>query len=135
MNETNVGFLGRGWRFPIRPNRSGRLELTDQDEGVRNSIFMILSTAPGERVMLPDYGCGVHDLILEANTPTLRGTVRAMVRSSLVQWEPRIDVIDVRVDTADDSPSHLIIRIDYRLRQNNSLFNYVYPYYLQESMS
>ena len=135
MNETRVGFLGRGWRFPIRPDHSGRLALTEQDEAVRNSIVMILSTVPGERVMLSDYGCGIHDLVLEANTPTLRGTIQAMVRRSLVQWEPRIDVIDVRVDTASECASQLIIRIDYRLRQNNSLFNFVYPYYLQESMS
>lgn len=128
----NVGFLGRGWRFPVRPE-GGRLRLTVQDEAVRNSIFLILSTASGERLMRPDYGCGIHDLVFEANTPTLRGTIQTLVRNSLVQWEPRIDVIDVRVDTSADSPTHLIIRIDYRLRQNNALFNLVYPFYLQES--
>ena len=133
MTRTNVGFLGRGWRFPIRPDAEGQLRLTEQDEAVRNSIFLILSTAPGERVMRPDYGCGVHDLVFEANTPTLRGTVQAMVRRSLVQWEPRIDVIEVRVETPVDYPTQLIIRIDYRLRQNNALFNLVYPFYLQES--
>lgn len=131
---TNEGFLGRGWRFPIKPD-GGRLRLTEQDEAVRNSIFLILSTSPGERMMRPDYGCGIHDLVFEANTPTLRGTVQAAVRRSLVQWEPRIDVIDVHVDTRADVPTHLIIRIDYRLRQNNALFNLVYPFYLQESFS
>lgn len=132
--EPNTFFLGRGWRFPIRPER-GRLLLTEQEEGVRNSIFLILSTAPGERVMRPDYGCGIHDLVFEANTPTLRGTIQALVRGSLVRWEPRIDVIDVRVETLVDQPTHLIVRIDYRLRQNNALFNLVYPFYLQESFS
>jgi phage baseplate assembly protein W len=133
MTATNVGFLGRGWRFPIRPDTGGVLRLTEQDEAVRNSIFLILSTAPGERLMRPDYGCGIHDLVFEANTPTLRGTVQSMVRRSLVQWEPRIDVIDVGVDAPVDYPTQLIIRIDYRLRQNNALFNLVYPFYLQES--
>lgn len=130
---TSVGFLGRGWRFPVRPDAVGRLRLTEQDEAVRNSIFLILSTVPGERVMRPDYGCGIHDLVFEANTPTLRGTVKAMVRRSLIQWEPRIDVLEVRVDTQVDQPTHLVIRVDYRLRQNNGLFNLVYPFYLQES--
>lgn len=130
--SADVSFLGRGWRFPIRPE-AGRLRLTEQDEAVRNSIFLILSTAPGERVMRPDYGCGIHDLVFEANTPALRGAVQANVRRSLVDWEPRIDVIDVRVDTHVDSPTCLVIRIDYRLRQNNAIFNLVYPFYLQES--
>jgi phage baseplate assembly protein W len=94
---------------------------------------LILSTAPGERLMRPDYGCGIHDLVFEANTPSLRGTMQTIVRQSLVRCEPRIDVIDVRVDTPADSPTHLVIRIDYRLRQNNALFNLVYPFYLQES--
>lgn len=79
------------------------------------------------------YGCGIHDLVFAPNTSTLRGTVQAMVRDSLVQWEPRIDVLDVRVDSRPGSPTHLIIRIDYRIRQNNTLFNLVYPFFLNES--
>jgi uncharacterized protein len=132
MNDE--GFLGRGWRFPVLPEE-GRLRLTRQDEAVRNGIFLVLSTAPGERVMRPDYGCGIHDLVFESNTPTLHGTVRALVRDSLVKWEPRIDVIDVQVDAPRETPTHLVIRIDYRLRQNNALFNFVYPFFLQESFS
>jgi uncharacterized protein len=132
---TKEGFLGRGWRFPVLPDSSGSLRLTEQDEGVRNSIFLILSTAPGERLMRPDYGCGIHDLVFQPNTPNLRGTVQALVKKSLVQWEPRIDVLDVRVETRPDSPTQLIIRIDYRLRQNNALFNMVYPFFLSESFN
>ncbi len=131
--RNNEGFLGRGWRFPIRPDHRGRLNLTEQDESVRNSIFLLLSTAPGERSMLPDYGCGIHDLIFQPNTPTLRGNVQTHVRTSLIRWEPRIDVLDVRVETRPDAPTHLIIRVDYRLRQNNGKFNMVFPFYLQES--
>ncbi len=132
---TKEGFLGRGWRFPIQPDSSGNIRLTEQDEGVRNSIFLILSTARGERLMRPDYGCGIHDLVFQPNTPSLRGTVQAQVRQSLIKWEPRIDVLEVRVDTRPDSPTQLIIRIDYRLRQNNALFNMVYPFFLSESFN
>lgn len=135
MLKNNEGFLGRGWQFPIKPNASGQLVLTQQDQAVRNSIYLILGTAPGERLMRPDYGCGIHDLVFQPNTPNLRGTIQSQVRKSLVQWEPRIDVLDVRADADPSDPNHLIIRIDYRLRQNNALFNLVYPFYLRESFS
>ena len=79
-------------------NLTGGISTSQFEDNVRQSIFIILGTAPGERVMRPDYGCGIHDLVFEPNTPTLRGTVQALVRKSLVQWEPRIDVLDVRVD-------------------------------------
>jgi phage baseplate assembly protein W len=130
---TKEGFLGKGWAFPIRP-RNGRLRLTAQEEAVRNSIFLILGTAPGERVMRPDFGCGINELVFRPNTAALRGAVRASVREALVRWEPRIDVLDVSVEAAPDAANHLLIRVDYRLRSNNALYNLVYPFFLQEGV-
>jgi phage baseplate assembly protein W len=127
------GFLGKGWAFPIRP-RNGRLRLTAQEETIRNSIFLILSTAPGERVMRPDFGCGLHELVFRPNTVSLRGAVRTAVRDGLVKWEPRIDVLDVAAETDPDAANQLLIRVDYRVRANNALFNLVYPFFLQEGV-
>lgn len=132
MGREKNGFLGRGWAFPVRPGPDGLLRLTRQDEAVRNSIFLILATAPGERLMRPEFGCGIHDLVFQANTASLRGAVQAQVRESLSRWEQRIDVIDVRVEAAPQAGHQLLIRIDYRLRANNTLFNLVYPFFLQE---
>jgi uncharacterized protein len=133
--KTKEGFLGRGWAFPVRPDAAGRLRLTDQEEAIRNGIFLILSTAPGERVMRPDFGCGIHDLVFQPNTASLRGAVQARVREALTRWEQRIDVLDVRAEPAPNAPHHLLIRIDYRVRANNALFNLVYPFFLSEGVS
>jgi phage baseplate assembly protein W len=134
MAAAKVGFLGRGWAFPVRPDPTGQLRLTEQEEAVRNSIFLILSTAPGERVMRPDFGCGIHDLVFQPNTAALRGAVQARVRDALTRWEQRIDVLDVRADAPPDAPAQLLIRIDYRVRSNNTPFNLVYPFFLSEGV-
>ena len=133
MAETGQGFLGQGWAFPVKlvPDQLG--SFLGGDEKIRQSIWIILSTAPGERQMLPEFGCGVHDLVFEPNTAALRGLVQARVRDALTRWEPRIDLLDVRVESpAPDERNYLVIRVDYRVRANNTFFNLVYPFFLDE---
>jgi uncharacterized protein len=84
-------FLGRGWSFPIVPGPDGRLALVGGDEKIRQSIWLILSTARGERQMRPEFGCGIHDLLFEANTAALHGVVQGHVRDALIRFEPRIE--------------------------------------------
>ena len=129
-----VDFLGRGWRFPIKPGPDGKLALERGAEKVRQSIWLVLNTAPGERVMRPDFGCGVHELVFMPNSAALRGMVQERVRDALVRWEPRVDVVDVRAESPPDQPNCLLIRVDYRLRDNNALFNLVYPFFLNEGV-
>ena len=124
--------LGHGFALPLKPRPSGRIDYLGGEEKIRQSIWIILSTAPGERVMLPQFGCGLHELVFEANTAALRGLVQEKVRESLMRWEPRIDVIDVRAETAPETRNYLLIRIDYRIRSNNAFYNLVYPFYLNE---
>lgn len=126
--------IGRGWSFPVKPGSNGRLGFLDGPEKVRQSIWILLSTAPGERQMMPEYGCGIHDLVFQANTATLRALVESKVRDALIRWEPRIDVIEVRVETPPEARNYLLIRIDYRLRSNNSFYNLVYPYFINEGV-
>lgn len=124
--------LGRGWSFPVRPSPAGRLTLAKDGEKVRQSLWLILSTAPGERQMRPEFGCGIHDLVFTANTASLRALVQARVREALIRWEPRIDLLEVRVETPPEARNHLLIDIDYRLRANNAAYNLVYPFFLNE---
>jgi phage baseplate assembly protein W len=126
-------FLGRGWRFPIRASQ-GTHALLEGEEKVRQSIWLVLATAPGERRMLPDFGCGIHDLVFQANTAALRGRVRENVVEALARYEPRIDVVEVQVESQPEEPNRLDIRVDYRLRTNNAFFNLVYPFYLTEGV-
>lgn len=125
-------FLGQGWSFPILPTPGGRLRWAGGDEKVRQSIWLVLATAPGERLMLPDFGCGVHDLVFEPNTVTLRAQLATQVTEALARWEPRIDVLDVRVSTDPRERNRLDIRVDYRIRELNAVDNLVYPFYLME---
>ena len=133
MTDVDLALLGRGWRFPIKVVPDQLRSFLGGDEKIRQSIWIILSTAQGERQMRPDFGCGIHDLVFEPNTAALRGLVRARVQDALTRWEPRIDVLDVRVDTpAPDQRHVLLIRIDYRVRSNNAFFNLTFPFFLDE---
>ena len=84
------------------------------------------------RVMLPDFGCGIHDLVFQPNTAALRGQVQVKVRDALLRWEPRIDVLAVQVDTPPEQRNYLLIRVDYQVRDSNSFYNLVYPFFVNE---
>lgn len=129
---SGTAFLGRGPAFPIKPGPARALPMAEGEEKVRQSIWLILATAPGERRMRPDFGCGIHDLVFQANTTALHGVVAERVRTALVTWEPRIDVLDVLVDAPVEATNTLLIRISYRIRSNNTVYNLVYPFFLTE---
>ena len=114
MTEQN--FLGKGWPFPLKAEGYRRLNFVGGAEKIRQSIWLILSTSPGERQMRPEFGCNIHDLVFQPNSSTLHGLIQARVHDALVQWEPRIDVLDVGVETPAEAGNYLLIRIDYRIR-------------------
>jgi uncharacterized protein len=124
-------YLGVGWKFPVRVNARGGFSLSSYEEDVQEAIWIILSTARGERQMLPNFGCGIHDYVFAPNNTITQGNITNAVRQALTQWEPRIDVLDVRVDDSTP-PNMLVIHLDYRIRANNTLYNMVYPFFLQE---
>jgi uncharacterized protein len=129
-----TSFLGTGWAFPPDPTTGG-FRLVSGEERVRQSLEMALTTALGERVMLPSFGCGVHDLVFQPNSAAVRASVAAEVRATVTRWEPRVDVIDVAATADDDRPEVMWIRVDYRLRTSNAVFNLVYPLYLTEGLT
>jgi uncharacterized protein len=131
-SQDDRSFLGVGWKFPLQVTPNGRIGLARQEQRVEESIYLILSTAPGERLMLPDYGCGIHELIFASNNVATVSEVVRLVREALVRHETRIDVLDVQVDAAPETENLLLIRIDYRIRANNALGNLVYPFYITE---
>ncbi|HSB71329.1 MAG TPA: GPW/gp25 family protein [Candidatus Methylomirabilis sp.] len=124
-------FLGVGWKFPVRLSEQGEFTLSRYEEDIRESIWIILSTAPGERLMRPDFGCGIHEFVFAPNTTRTAGLVRQKVEEALNRWEPRIEVQEVRVEADPDSPVVLLIHIAYRVRATDSRFNLVYPFYLE----
>lgn len=130
------GTLGSGWAFPVRLDEHGQVRMTASgDEAIRQSIWMILGTSRGERVMRPDFGCGMHDYVFDVLDVGTVTAICAAVREALVVWEPRIDVLDVAAvpDTAvpgTGQSNRLLIEINYQVRSSNSRFNLVYPFYL-----
>jgi uncharacterized protein len=125
------GFFGRGWTFPVRLDAAAAVALTTSaEQAVRQSIWTILSTAPGERVMRPDYGCGIHDLVFGVLDAGTASAISDAIREALALWEPRIDVLDVYAAPDPEEPHRLLVEINYRLRSSNSRFNLVYPFYL-----
>ena len=105
--------------------------MADHEESIPQAIWTILATAPGERVMRPEFGCGIHDLVFAVNDATTASRVAAEVRRSLVLWEPRIDLLDVTAAPDMTNPNQLLIRIEYQVRATNSRYNLVYPFYLE----
>jgi hypothetical protein len=126
------GFLGQGLAFPLRVTPHGRLATARAEAKIEQSVWLILSTALGERVMQPTYGCGAHDMLFEPNNPTSVGRLVDFVRQALTAQEPRIAVLDIEAETSDSDPSAVMVRIDYRIQENNSIANLVYPFFVRE---
>lgn len=125
-------FLGRGWKFPVAVDARGNIEMSEYEQDIKEAIWIIISTAKGERVMRPDFGCGIHDFVFASvNTATI-GLVETSVREALTLWEPRIQLKQVSVSTERVSDGQLLIDIGYVVRATNNEFNLVYPYYLTE---
>jgi phage baseplate assembly protein W len=126
-------FLGVGWGFPVEVDKkTGAIETAAHEASVRQSIWLILGTAKGERVMRPDFGCGIYDLVFELNDAATAGKVAQSVREALLAFEPRLDVVDVQV-RPDEAGEVMLISIDYQVRATNNAFNLVYPFYLERS--
>ncbi len=127
----DIDFLGVGWTSPIELDENGQIKVAKYEDCVRQSIWMILSTSKGERVMRPNFGCSIHEKVFAPNSLGTVGQIVSDVRDALIEWEPRIDVLDV--DTIPDSsqPNLILIQVNYQIRTTNNIFNLVYPFYLQ----
>lgn len=125
-------FQGVGWAFPVVSDGSHRIALARYEESIRQAVGIILGTAPGERVMRPDFGCGIHDLVFGVNNAGTASRAATEVRQALLRWEPRVEVLDTQVST-EGNGEVLVVRIEYRVRATNNVFNLVYPFYLERS--
>jgi Bacteriophage baseplate protein W len=124
------GIVGTGISFPLRFDAHGGLRLSEGEESVHDAIAIILGTAPGERPMRPEFGCRVHELVFDSVDALTAGRIERDVRVALDRWEPRIDVLEVRVNSGRAAAGRLDIDIDYRLRASNDVRNLVYPFYV-----
>jgi uncharacterized protein len=122
--------LGSGLAFPLQVDRLGGLALASGEQDVDQAIELILSTAPGERPMRPEFGCGVHDFVFDTIDAATVGRLETEIRSALDRWEPRIEVQTVDFDLDHMIEGQLFINIGYRVRATNHERNLVYPFYV-----
>ena len=122
-------FIGTGWAFPTGVGATGGIALVRGDTELVQAMRLILSTYPGERPMRPDFGCRLRDFVFRAATLDTIAELTAEVRRSLLRWEPRVEIEDVRVKPAPEDVSVLYIDIAYRPKDTNDHRNLVFPFY------
>ena len=122
-------FLGVGWAFPVNVDARGRIGLARQEQDIEQAIRMIVLTPKGQRVMRPEFGCHVHELIFAPNDGATAGLAARYVEEALGMWEPRIQVMDVKAGVDSSDPSRLLIEVLYEVKATNDQRSLVFPFY------
>lgn len=131
MNK--LDFLGRGWSFPPEFGEDGReVQMVEDTEDIRQCLHILLATRLGERVMRPDFGCNVDDLMFESLTTTFKTQIADRIRNAILYHEPRINPDSVEIIPDSDNDGLILIEIRYTVRSTNSRYNLVYPFYINE---
>lgn len=131
--DTRKAFLGVGWAMPVDVDpQTGFIATVAYEDDIRQAIRIILETAPGERVMRPDFGCGIHEMVFQSIDSTTIERIRAEVNDALRRYEARIEVLNVTVQEDADIVGQLLIELEYQVRRTNQLGNLVFPFYFKE---
>lgn len=134
MNKKDKSFLGKGWAFPPGFSLESKTSLTvSEEEDIRESLIILLSTRLGERIMQPQYGCDLHSIVFEKADKSTITFLRDSIESAILYHEPRIRLLDIHVSPAPDQDEQILIDIIYLVRATNTRSNLVYPYYLTEA--
>src|SRR5688500_17221175 len=126
----STDFIGAGWAFPVRTDATGSIALVTREREIEESIRIILGTAPGERPMRPEFGCRIHDFVFGPANGSTAGEIIYAVRTALERWEPRIDVVDVRVGFDSGQDGTVYVDVRYTVRGVNNPRNLVFPFYV-----
>lgn len=129
MNTPAKDFLGTGWAFPVGVDARGRIALVRRERDVEEAMMMILLTPVGQRVMRPDFGCRIHELVFAPNDASTEGLAIYYVEEALVRWEPRIRLREVTASTDDANTERLLINIDYEIKASYDRRTLVFPFY------
>ena len=124
-------FLGKGLRFPVSINLNGGVSSSALEENVRQSIFIILGTAPGERINRPQFGCQIHDLMFAPNNELTAARAEVYCEEAIYKFEPRVENVSCTAVPNPDEPNRLDLRIEYVIASKNEKRNLVYPFYLK----
>lgn len=129
-----TSFLGRGWSFPPSFDVDAQsVQMTENEADIERSLHILLTTAVGERVMLPKYGCDMADYLFASMNTTTKSLVKDRIKTAILYYEPRIDAKLIELDDSDQNEGRLVVHIEYVIRATNSRFNFVFPFYAQEA--
>lgn len=133
MENLKKSFLGTGWSFPPQFDQTGsKTHMLSDEADIQSSLQILLATKRGERVMLSDYGCDLHELVFEPLTTTFKTYIVDLIRTAILYHEPRIEVEKIDLNDTGELEGRILITITYRVRSTNSRFNFVYPFYKTE---
>ncbi len=126
-------FLGTGWSFPPTFSRQTlAVDMVRDDVDIQQSLWVLFRTALGERIMVPGYGSQLGTLVFRNLTRSVATEIEDDVRTAILYWEPRIELLEVKVEPDRTREGVLLISITYRIRQTNTRSNLVFPFYLRE---
>jgi phage baseplate assembly protein W len=132
VSQNTKSYLGNGLSFPLRVDARGQIALVSGNEDIEQSIRIILSTRPGERVMRPTFGCRAQELLFEPRSAATASLLQEYVYQALRIWEPRIEVRQVRVINDDGQPGTLLAEIEYEIKAVHDTRSIVYPFYIAD---
>lgn len=134
MDRNSVkAFLGTGWKFPVGIDKAtGRIQMSSNEESIRESIRIIIGTRKGELPMHPDFGCGIQEYAFETADYTTLYAMKTEVEHALTRWEPRITDVYAQVSDEQIDKGVLMIDVSYVVRATNNQYNLVYPFYINE---
>lgn len=134
--DIDRSFMGVGWGFPPTfDNKTGSAVMVSDEEDIAQSLQILLSTRPGERVLLPQFGCNLDVLLFEPITTTLIAFVKDLIHTAVLYYEPRIAMDTININTIQVHDGLILIELEYTILATNSRYNLVYPYYLEEGTS
>ena len=133
MTFDDKTFLGQGWSFPptFDPD-DGTLLLAAEEEDIKQSLYILFTTIPGERIMRPRYGCDLFSQVFKQITTTTETYIRGLIADAVLYFEPRITLEDIQFDTDDALDGMLYIQLTYTIRKTNTRTNMVFPFYIKE---
>jgi uncharacterized protein len=129
VNSPSKDFLGTGWAFPVGVDARGRIALVRRERDVEEAMMMILLTPVGQRVMRPDFGCRIHELVFASNDASTEGLAVYYVEEALTRWEPRVTLREVTADADPSNPERLLIHIEYEIKASYDRRTLVFPFY------
>lgn len=134
MDRNSVkAFLGTGWKFPVGIDKAtGRIQMSSNEDSIRESIRIIIGTRKGELPMHPDFGCGIQEYAFETADYTTLYAMKTEVEHALIRWEPRITDVYAQVSDEQIDKGVLMIDVSYVVRATNNQYNLVYPFYISE---